>query len=231
MKRFVSLLMALCLTLCCSAALAAGKLEVTQETYVAVESYGSCTGYLYAEITNTGNSNAEFDSGVLEVLSENGDVTDTSAIYSAYPNVLAPGEKAYLVERIYAEDGVQLSEIADHSLSVLGKTSKDEAAAHLDASAVVEAYEGWDGTDYRIILTVTNSTDKTVYDALLVVGVYDQDGTLLYADDDVIYRVGIPAGGTLEYRLDVNTDIVACWKANSIQPISAEVICYVELEY
>ncbi len=135
------------------------------------------------------------------------------------------------MERIYAEDGVQLSEIADHSLSVLGKTSKDEAAAHLDASAVVEAYEGWDGTDYRIILTVTNSTDKTVYDALLVVGVYDQDGTLLYADDDVIYRVGIPAGGTLEYRLDVNTDIVAYWKANSIQPISAEVICYVELEY
>ena len=231
MKKFASLLLALCLTLCCSAALAAGNLEVIQETYITVKCGGSIYGYLYAEITNTGDSNAELGSSVVEVLSESGDVTGTDTIYYSYPTILAPGEKGYIVKNLYTADGTQLSDISGHSLSIFGKTSSMETETRLDASAVVEAYESWSGTSYRVVVTITNNTDETVYDAQLAAGVYDQNGTLLFAADGTLYDVGIPAGITLEYRMDVDYDIIDYWNANGIQPVSAEAICYIEAEY
>ncbi len=227
MKKIVSLLLALCLTLCCTAALAAGKLEVTQEAYYAVESYSSYIGYLFAEVTNTGDSNVEFGSGVMEILSESGDVTDTDEIYSCYPSVLAPGQKGYIVNHTYT-DATQLSDIADHTLTVVGKTSKEETAAQLDVTeAKAEKYEQWDTTYYRIVVTITNNTEETVYDANVVAGVCDADGNLLYVGTDTLYNLGIPAGSTMEVRIDMDNDMVEKWLADGTEPAAAEAVCFV----
>lgn len=227
MKKFVSLLLALCLTLCCTAALAAGKLEVTKETYVATESYGMCIGYLYAEVTNTGDSNVEFSSGIVEILSESGDVTDTDTVYLTYPNILAPGEKGYIINSSYV-DSDKVSDIADHALTVVGKTSKEEPTTRYDATATVESYEQWGNTCYRMVVTVTNNTSETLYDADVVAAVYDADGNLLYAGDYTMYNIGVPAGSSMEVRIDVDSNISAQWLANSVEPASVECCCYEE---
>jgi hypothetical protein len=49
MKKLTSFLLILCLTLSCTAAFAAGKLTVQQETYVPMPFLDSFAGYVFAE--------------------------------------------------------------------------------------------------------------------------------------------------------------------------------------
>lgn len=228
MKKFAAMILALCLTLSCTAAFAAGKLEVTQENYVPVEFYSSFMGFLFAEVTNTGDSNVEFNDGVVEVLNEDGDVVEIDNIYSAYPYILAPGETGYVMNTTYANDAQSVSDIADHTLTITGKTSKEDAFARLDVDAKIEAYDTWSSTYYRVTFTITNNTDATVYDTKLVAGVYDADGKLIYAGTDTLYNVGIPAGTTVEARVDVDSSVSDYWLKNDIVPVSVNSICWFE---
>ncbi len=228
MKKFAAVLLALCLTLSCTAALAAGKLEVAQENYIPTEFYSGFVGYLFAEVTNTGDKNVEFNDGVIEVLNEDGDVTETDSIYAAYPSILAPGETGYVMNNVWANDADSLSDIADHTLTVTGKTSKEETYPRLDTSAVVESYDRSGTTYYRVVLTITNNTSETVYDAMMVAGVYDADGKLLYVGTDGLYNVGIPAGAAVETRIDVDSTVGDYWTKNEVTPVSVNSICWYE---
>ncbi len=230
MKKFAALVLALCLTLSCTAALAAGKLEVSQESYVPVAFYSSFMGCLFAEVTNTGDNNVEFNDGIVEVLNEDGEVVEIENIYSAYPYILAPGETGYVMTTVYANDATSLSDIADHSLTITGKTCKEDAFTHLDVDAKVESYDSWGTTYYRVVFTITNNTSETIYNARTVAGVYDAEGKLLYAGADTLYNVGIPAGTTVEARVDVDSSISAYWLDSGVTPASVNALCWFENE-
>ena len=55
MKKWTALLLTLALALSATSAMAAGKLTVNQETYVAAEGY-SLKSYIFAEVENTGEA-------------------------------------------------------------------------------------------------------------------------------------------------------------------------------
>ena len=134
MKKWTALLLTLALALSATSAMAAGKLTVNQETYVAAEGY-SLKSYIFAEVENTGDKNIAFNDGLLEILNADGDPTNNETIYRMYPEILAPGEKGYITDYTYPSDASTLDDIADYSLVVTGKSTKDEAPVRLEAAA------------------------------------------------------------------------------------------------
>ena len=72
MKKVMAMVLTLAMVLCSASALAAGKLTVNQETYFVTEGY-SLKSFIFAEVENTGDKNIEFDNGLLEMLTEDGD--------------------------------------------------------------------------------------------------------------------------------------------------------------
>ena len=92
MKKWTALLLTLALALSATSAMAAGKLTVNQETYVAAEGY-SLKSYIFAEVENTGDKNIAFNDCLLEILNADGDPTDNETIYRMYPEIL-PAKRA-----------------------------------------------------------------------------------------------------------------------------------------
>ncbi len=225
-KKLLALVMALCLTLGCTTALAAGKLTVNQEAYLAMESY-SFIGYIFAEVENTGDKNIEFANGLLEILTADGEPMTSADLYTMYPNVLAPGEKGYIYKSVYVDDAKSLDDIADHMLTLTGKSSQEEATPRLESSAVYALdTDAWGDPEHVITVTLTNNTQETVYDCQVVYGLYDVEGKLLCVDYNNAYNIGIPAGQTIEYRFTVNDDIAAAWTAQGLTPDSAQSVVY-----
>ena len=226
MKKLLALALALCLTLGCTSALAAGKLTVNQEAYLAMESY-SFIGYVFAEVENTGDKNIEFANGLLEILTAEGDPMTSSDLYTMYPGVLAPGEKGYVYKSVYVDDAESLDDIADHMLTLTGKSAQEEATPRLDSSAVYAlGTDVWGDPEHAITVTITNNTQETVYDCQVVYGLYDEEGKLLCVECESAYNIGIPAGQTIEYRFTIDDDIAAAWTAQGLTPVTAQSIAY-----
>ena len=229
MKKILSLVLALCLMLGCTSALAAGKLVVNQETYTPIELYNdSFYAYIFVEVTNSGDKNVEFGSGILEVLNADGDALESFELYSAYPEVLAPGEVGYISYYRGVDDAKSIEDMPDYLLTVSGKSSKDEAPQRLSATAVVEEVPYWSDTQYQVTITITNESDKTLYDAYVPFAVYDAAGKLLYADYTTLYNVGLPSGSTIEVRQTINDAFLTLWKTAGTIPTTVTAIPYAE---
>lgn len=228
MKKTVSLLLALALALSCSAALAAGKLTVNQETYVPIEDY-SLKSYLFAELENTGDKNIEYGDGLLEILTEDGDPMDSDSIYSMYPEILAPGEKGYLYTLQYVDDAETLADISDYTLTVTGKSTKEEAPTRLESTAEYTTITNrWGDEEAVVRLTLVNKTDATVYDVQAAFGLYDAEGKLILVNSNSAYNIGIPAGQSIEMLFSIDSELLKKWGAENIVPTSAESIAYME---
>ena len=92
MKKIVALLLTIALCLGCTAALAAGKLDVVQENFIVVPSY-STYAYAYAKVENIGDKPISVNAGVLEVYNEDGDAITSADYLYAGAAVLQPGER------------------------------------------------------------------------------------------------------------------------------------------
>lgn len=226
MKKFVALLLAVCLTLGCASALAAGKLTVNQETYTAVAGY-SYVGYVFAEVENTGDKNIEFGNGLLEILTADGDPMDSTDIYNMYPSILAPGEKGYVSARQYVDAAESIEDISDYTLTLTGKSTQEEAIARLDSTAAYGVgTNSWGDEVQMVVVTVTNNTQETVYDCQVAFALYDGEGKLLLVDADNTYNVGIPAGQSAEILFTLDEDLAAVWAEQGVTPATAECVAY-----
>lgn len=226
MKKFVALLLAVCLTLGCASALAAGKLTVNQETYAAVAGY-SFIGYVFAEVENTGDKNIQFGNGLLEILTADGDPMDSTDIYSMYPTILAPGEKGYVSAQKYVDGAESIEDISDYTLTLNGKSTQEEAVARLDSTAAYGVgVNSWGDEEQMVVVTITNNTQETVYDCQVAFALYDAEGKLLLVDADNTYNVGIPAGQSVEVQFTVDEDLAAVWAEQGVTPATAECVAY-----
>lgn len=229
MKKLVALVLALCLALTCATALAAGKLTVAQETYTPAELYTDAyAGFIFAEVTNSGDKNVSFAGGIFEILNADGEALESSDMYSCYPSVLAPGETGYVFRYDTVDAAKSVEDIPDYTLTVSGKSSTDEAPVRLTASATVEEVERWSSMVYQVKVTVTNETDATAYDTTVTYGLYDAEGKLLYCDSTDLYRLGIPAGQTVEVVLEVSDSLKAVWDKAGVKPATVQAIAFME---
>ena len=230
MKKLVCMALVLVMALTMSsAAFAAGKLSVTDESMTVCESYSGYTAYVYAVLENTGDKPVEFNAGLLELLDAEGDSIDAEDYLYCYPGIIEPGQKAYLSQSINVDDAESADYIDDYTLDVSGKSAKENTNVMLDCTAEygMKLYSYTSSNEYpTVTMTVTNSTEETVREIYVSYALFDKDGKIIYADSYSPSYVGIPAGASIEISRTVDSTLFEKWTADGVEPASVEVIAY-----
>lgn len=229
MKKLVSLLLALVLCCSCVSALAAGKVTVTQEDFIHLSNEYSNYYYCYAKVENTGDKPIKVNAGVLEVYNAEGDAIHSSEWINAHARFLQPGEYTYVRVNEYMDDLTLVPD--DHLLTITGRSDNDYANVRFPMETKLELGVEGDWTTYNYMYaTVTNNTEETVYDLNLVMALLDAEGKILYLNSNSLYETGLTPGSSLTFRINISSDFMDYYAANSLVPASVDAIAYVEVE-
>lgn len=210
-------------------ALAMGKLESTQENLVVVPYYDTYFyGYVFAEVTNSGDKPVEFSNGLMELFDADGNSLSSTDLYYCYPPVLQPGETGYVYGYSYV-DTASGGQISDFMLSVTGQGTISQTVTRVEAAARFEAVEDdyYGASDY-LVAEVKNTLDTPLTDFEIVFALRDDAGNLI----DVIssyfsgYNVGIMPGSSVEFRYQIGSDIATYMQDNGIEPGTVDVVAY-----
>ncbi|HOO90855.1 MAG TPA: FxLYD domain-containing protein, partial [Syntrophales bacterium] len=229
MKKTIAIVLCLLLGLLAAPALAAGKLDVSQENFMVIDSYWTY-GYAYARIDNVGDKPIMINAGILEIFDANGDAITSSDYLNPYAEFLQPGEYTYA--NIYAEiTDVAAADVADYSLTITGKSDKDYATLRLPVTTdYIEGVEEWYSTYNYMYATVTNDTDQPIYDVTVVLVLLDADGNILYMIDASMYTdKAIMPGSSIQIKEFVNQDFIAWYQAQGLTPASVDAIAFVNV--
>jgi copper(I)-binding protein len=230
MKKWIAWALALVAALCMSTGvLAAGKIEVSQDCAYALASGESVYGYLYAQVANTGDKPIEYSDGLFELYDADGEVLASESYLYCCPKVLQPGETGYLfASSVRVENAAAPADVADYSVSVTGKGKGNHVVTRVPATARVETVEDKYSKEISMYVTVTNDTDKTLYDLNVAAAILDGEGKVVYVNSDSTYNIGIPAGGSAEVRINVTGAVVEYFTQNGFTAENVDCIAYTE---
>jgi len=230
MKKIVAIVLCLLISLSFVSAMAAGKIQVTQENFIVTNGYWMY-GYAYARIDNVGDKPIKVNAGILEIFDENGDAITSSDYLGAFAEYLQPGEYTYAY--IYSEiDGVEESDVDDYMLTITGKSDNDYTSLRLPVTTdYVEDVEYWYSTYDYMYATVTNNTDEPLYDVEVVLALLDADGNILYMTSASMYSdKAIMPGSSIQIKEYVDTYFIECYEKLGLVPVSVDAIAFVNVE-
>ena len=147
----------------------------------------------------------------------------TSEVSQIWPYFLSPGEDGYLFDIVSFEPDENGNPVIPSITGISYNVTYlpvDNAYASYDLSAVSEIAQDVSG-DVSVICRLTNSTDMDAYNPTVALGLYTDDGTMVYADGTTLQDVGIPAGGTVLVRFDVDDVFVKQWQSYGAMPTQA----------
>ena len=231
MKKTISMILALMLCMTGCAALAQGDLVVKEQTYTPVELFeDSFYGYVFARLENIGEVDAYFDRGTLSILDEAGKAEAERAIFTCYPNVVKPGESAFLFAYQAVEGVKSAQEISNHALEILDSEALEAPPVMLSVTDAVYAQEAdlFGEPVYKIYVTAKNETDKALFTPSVAFGLYDQNGTLIYVDAMTLFDMGVPAGQSFIMTFSIDDAFKAAWDAYGIAPQRVEALAMVQ---
>ena len=229
MKKTIAIVLCLLIGLMAAPALAAGKLDVSQENFMVIDSYWTY-GYAYARIDNVGDKPIMVNAGILEIFDANGDSITSSDYLNAYAEYLQPGEYTYA--NIYAEiEDAAGADVDDYALTITGKSDKDYVSQRLPVTTdYVEGVEEWYSTYNYMYATVTNDTDQPIFDVQVVLVLLDADGNILYMTDaSMYYDKAIMPGSSILIKEYVNEDFITWYEAQGLAPASVDAIAFVNV--
>ena len=225
-----TLLLSLALLMIALPALAAGKLQTDQENLWEVKTDWSHEAYLFAKVTNVGDRDISISSGVFEAYDAEGQPIASDDYAEAYVDCLKPGEYTYV--RMYGDIEDEAQTAADHMLTLAGKSDSSVDTLRLPCVTELRLNEsmGWYTEDYMYV-TVTNNTEQDLYDISIVAALLDQDGNILYLDEDSLFNDrALTAGSTMIFRMDIPEHFKALYEAKGLTPVSVDAIAYVNIE-
>ena len=211
-----------------SQAFAAGKLVTTVENLCVVPYYtDSYYGYVFAELSNTGDKPVQFNTGHLELFDPDGNSISSTDVYYCFPPVLQPGEKAYTYASSYVETKDK-NFISDHMLSITGKGTISQKIVNLKSTGSYKQITDYYGTYDSLVAVIENNTEDVLSMCEVVFAVKDAEGNLLYVANSSWsgYNVGVMPGSSLEMRVQMGTDMTTYMKDNGIVPATVESIAY-----
>ena len=229
MKKVISMLLAFILLCVAVTALAAGKLSTTQENFWVISSYWTYA-YAYAKIENVGNKPISVNAGVLEIYDENSDVITSSDYIRTYAKTLQPGEYTYVSVSKEIEIAEDVGKPDDYMLTITGKTDDSSSTLRLPVETRLSFGEsnGWWTEDY-MYATVTNNTDDVVYNISTVFALLDDEGQILYIDEDSLYSShGLTPGSSIVIKQEIPSSFMDYFTAKGINPTVLDVIAYVD---
>lgn len=123
------------------------------------------------EITNTGSENLYLSSGSYDLEDESGALIASRSMVSAFPDVIAPGEKGYMYEV------TTLDEAPEGELVAIPRESVEKATVDLIRYETSDVQiSGTDYGDIRILGRVENTSDEASSMVYIVAALYDADG-------------------------------------------------------
>lgn len=130
-------------------------------------------------VENTGTTDLYLDTATADIEDENGEIIDSRDLVSVYPNVIAPGEKAY-----YYEDGLFEADPGEYK-AVLN-FDYDKAVDPIVRYDVSEdkIKEDYDSSD--IIGRAVNNTEEDAEFVYVAAVAFDKDGNVLGVGFDII---------------------------------------------
>lgn len=163
------------------------------------------------EITNTGDTNLYLSSGAYDLEDSEGSLVAAQTMVSAFPDVIAPGEKGYLYDETTLDDYE-----GDGNLTVLPRPDVEEATVDLirytvsDISVSDGSYGGIDVIGR--VENVTEETDNMVY---VVAFFYDAESNPIGSAFTIITEDLAP-GDKIGFEMssfsmpsDITTDMIA----------------------
>lgn len=230
MKKLLALMLMLALLLSALPAGAAGRLNVEQENFYAIDDY-SLYLYTFAKVSNVGDKPIMVNTSLMEVFDAEGDPITSRDYFSAYARYLQPGEYTYIKLYENLQDR-KAEEVDDYMLTVTGKADNNYSNLRLPVSDL--AYEpnvaaGWTTYNYMYV-TLTNDTEETLFDIEVVLSLLDAEGNILFVDSDSMYSdKGLTPGSSITIRKNVDANFIKYYEENGITPASVDAIAFVEV--
>ena len=219
MKK-AAMLLALVLTLMTGMpALAQDEGAIVQSSCNIVQSGEYVLVYCFAQVHNNSDQTICLDEGTLRLM--NGEqALSENRVSRLWPSFLSPGADGYLFDIVSFEPGEGVPAITGLDYDVGYMTVNAAYAGQaLEAQASLEI----DDVTGRmsVVCALANPTDETAFGASMAFGLYTEAGQMVYADGMRLQDIGIPAGGSVMVRFDVEDELAAQWRSYDALPTQA----------
>ena len=216
MKK-AAMLLALALALMTGVpALAQDEGAIVQSSCNIVQSGEYVLVYCFAQVHNQSDQTICLDEGTLYLMSGEEALAETR-VSRLWPPFLAPGADGYLFDIVSFEPGEGVPAITGLDYDVGYMTVNAAYAGQaLEAQASLEI----DDVTGRmsVVCALANPTDETAFGASMAFGLYTEAGQMVYADGMRLQDIGIPAGGSVMVRFDVEDELAAQWRSYDALP-------------
>lgn len=186
-KMLAALALALTLPTC---ALGDSEGVIVQSSCNIVQSGDYYLAYCFAQVHNNASTVICLDQGTFDLQSGE-TLLSTSEVSQIWPYFLSPGEDGYLFDIVSFEPDENGNPVIPSITGISYNVTYlpvDNAYASYDLSAVSEIAQDVSG-DVSVVCRLTNSTDMDAYNPTVALGLYTDDGTMVYADGTTLQDV------------------------------------------
>ena len=228
MKKMLALVLLLCLL--CPCALAEGKLEMTEVRVVREVEEDCAEMKLYLQLTNTGDAAVGLDYVQVMYTNAQGETVCEESAYGMYPTVLQPGETGYVYNWSMSLEAAAAQSIVDYDVTIYEGDYYMPEVTRLAHEMEYQVEDDGFWTEHHVIFYLTNETDATMWQPCTLIVVRSTEGKILLIQDDAMYDVGLPAGSSLYYDMEISFSAVEAWEEAGIEVGSVETVVYMEKE-
>lgn len=197
-------------------ALAQDEGAIVQSSCNIVQSGEYVLVYCFAQVHNNSDQTICLDEGVLHLMSGEEALAE-NRVSRLWPPFLAPGADGYLFDIVSFEPGEGLPSITGLNYDVGYMTVNPAYAGQaLEAQARIEL----DDVTGRmsVVCGIANPTDEDAFGASTAFGLYTDAGQMVYAGGMRLQDIGIPAGGSVMVRFDIEDELAQQWRSYDALP-------------
>ncbi|MDP5275284.1 FxLYD domain-containing protein [Chengkuizengella axinellae] len=175
------------------------SLEITQQNEVAwVDSIGTVWVHSAAIFENTGDEPVKIGEAQMNFKDQEGGILGTETWLYAVPDIVLPGQKAFITESTFLDGINDPSLFKETSYNFdYGKTGEDP---YLMETSGVKGFPGDEYSPYTVTGVVKNTTDKKHEFISVSAALYAEDGSLLGILDGSV-DVGVAPGSEAGFEL------------------------------
>ena len=216
MKK-AAMLLALALALMTGVpALAQDEGAIVQSSCNIVQSGEYVLVYCFAQVHNQSDQTICLDEGTLYLMSGEEALAETR-VSRLWPPFLAPGADGYLFDIVSLEPSGGIPAVTGLQYDVGYMTVNPAYAGQaLEAQARIELNDVTGRMS--VVCEITNPTDEAAFGASAAFGLYTDAGQMVCADGMRLQDIGIPAGGSVMVRFDIEEELTEQWRSYDALP-------------
>ena len=224
MKKILMLFVLAAMLLCAAAGFADAEGVIVQTSCNILPSGEYYLVYAFAQVHNNSSEIICLDQGSFELHSGE-QMLSSQKVTRMWPYFINPVEDAYFFDIVSFEPDEQANPVVpsvtaiDYNVTYM---TVNPAFASFDLSTVSHLEVNDAQGSMTVLCEITNMGDMTAFDPVVCFGLYTDAGQMIYADGMTLTGVGIPAGGTVLARFDVEEAFVEQWKAYNAVPAQVQ---------